>query len=184
MTPSPPGERRKRLGVLWSGNCTQSSNMSRPVWRKLGVATAAVTGLLTVFIALNPGGWRARILARVLRVENRPRIVSPPPTFQPRVPPGFNVSVFARGFEEPRWLAVAPDGDVFMADSAAGQVIVLADRQKTGRAESREVFASHLNLPFGIAFRDDYAYVANTNEVVRFRYDPETSRRLGNARNT
>ena len=42
-------------------------------------------------------------------------------------------------------------------------------------------FADRLNLPFGIAFHDDYVYVANTNEVVRFRYDPKTSKRLGDA---
>jgi glucose/arabinose dehydrogenase len=38
-----------------------------------------------------------------------------------------------------------------------------------------------LNLPFGIAFHDDYVYVADTNEVLRFRYDPRTSKRLGDA---
>ena len=36
-------------------------------------------------------------------------------------------------------------------------------------------------MPFGIAFHDGYVYVANTNEVVRFRYDPETSKRLSDA---
>ena len=36
-----------------------------------------------------------------------------------------------------------------------------------------------MTLPFGIAFHDDYVYVANTNEVLRFRYDPKTSKRLG-----
>ena len=48
-------------------------------------------------------------------------------------------------------------------------------------AESRDVFADRLNLPFGIAVHDDYVDVANTNEVVRFRYDPQTSERLSNA---
>ena len=32
-----------------------------------------------------------------------------------------------------------------------------------------------------IAFHDDYVYVADTNEVVRFRYDPKTSIRLSDA---
>ena len=45
--------------------------------------------------------------------------------------------------------------------------------------ESRDTFADHLTLPFGIAFHDEYVYVANTNEVLRFRYDPKTSKRLG-----
>lgn len=131
--------------------------------------------LLAACLAANVGGWRQRILARFLRVDNSPVVVPAPPNFQPRVPPGFMVSVFARGFEEPRWLAVAPNGDVFVADSGAGQVIVL------GKAESRAVFAEHLNLPFGIAFHENSVYVANTNEVVRFRYDPATSKRLGDA---
>ena len=37
-----------------------------------------------------------------------------------------------------------------------------------------------LNLPFGIAFNDDYAYIADSDEVLRFHYDPRTSRRLSN----
>jgi glucose/arabinose dehydrogenase len=117
----------------------------------------------------------------LLRVNNWPVVVSPPANFQPLVPPGFKVSVFARGFEQPRWLAVAPNGDVFVADSAAGKVIVLGDRHRWGKAEFRDVFADHLNLPFGIAFHNDYVYVADKNEVVRFHYDPKTSKRLGSA---
>jgi glucose/arabinose dehydrogenase len=91
------------------------------------------------------------------------------------------MSVFAGDFQQPRWLAVAPDGDVFVADSAAGQVIVLHDPQRLGRAASRAAFAGHLKLPFGIAFHGAYVYVAETNKVVRFRYDPATSQRLGDA---
>jgi glucose/arabinose dehydrogenase len=155
--------------------------MTGQLRRRLIVLAAASLAALALFFGLNPGGWRARILARLLRVNNSPVVVSPPANFQPQVRPGFKVSVFARGFDEPRWLAVAPNGDVFVADSAAGQVIVLSDRQRRGMAESRDVFADRLSLPFGIAFHDDYVYVANTNQVVRFRYDSKTSKRLGNA---
>jgi glucose/arabinose dehydrogenase len=108
-------------------------------------------------------------------------VVASPPNFKPQVPLGFHVSVFARGFVGPRWLAIAPNGDVFVADSAAGEVIVLRGLSSTGGAESRFVFADHLNLPFGIAFSNDLVYVADTNEVLRFRYDPSSSRRLGGA---
>jgi glucose/arabinose dehydrogenase len=142
------------------------------------VVTIAITFLAGILL-LNPGGWRALILARLLRVDNHPVIVPPPADFRPRVPPGFDVSVFATGFAEPRWLAVAPNGDLFLADSAAREVVVLHDSQRKGYAESRDIFADHLNLPFGIAFHDDYVYIANTNEVLRFRYDPKTSKRLG-----
>jgi glucose/arabinose dehydrogenase len=152
----------------------------RVLWqRSLRVMTGAAAALALLFFLSNPGGWRASILARLLRVDNYPVVVPPPPNFQPQVPPRFKVSVFAKGFTEPRWLAVSPSGDVFVADSAAGSVVVLHDPEGKGSAESREIFADHLSLPFGIAFHDEYVYVANTNEVLRFRYDPKTSKRLG-----
>jgi glucose/arabinose dehydrogenase len=135
-------------------------------WRRAFFGVAGISAMaVVVFLLLNVGGWRARILTRLLRVDFPPLVVSPPPTFQPSVPAEFKVSVFARGFDQPRWLAVAPDGDVFVADSAAGEVIVLREGSRRDIPVSREVFVDHLNLPFGIAFHDDYVYVANTNEV-------------------
>lgn len=98
----------------------------------------------------------------------------------PRVPAGFKVSIFAKGFSRPRWLAVAPNGDIFVADSGAGEVVVL-HQSPNGGSLARETFADHLTLPFGIAFHDDYVYVADTDAVLRFRYDAANSRRLGNA---
>ena len=144
----------------------------------IGLIAAAALALISL---LNIRGWRSRVLKRALRVDNWPTVVSPPANFHPTVPPGFQVSVFATGFTEPRWLAVAPNGDVFVADSAVGKMLILRDPQGKGIAESREIFADHLNLPFGIAFHDDSVYVAATNEVLRFRYDPKTSKRLGEA---
>ena len=144
----------------------------------LGLVAIAILALI---VQLNVGGWKTRIRARLFRTGNWPVVVSPPANFQPQVPPGFKVSVFAKGFTQPRWLAVAPNGDVFVADSAIGEVVVLQDPQSRGSVQSREICADRLNLPFGIAFHDDYVYVANTNEVVRFRYDPKTSQRLGEA---
>ena len=149
----------------------------RRLW--LSVLVAGLLGALGLL--LNAGGWRARILARLQRVDNDPIVVSPPANFQPRVPAGFKVSVFATDIQQPRWLAIAPNGDVFVADSAAGQVLVVGEGLSSGQPASHAVFADHLKLPFGIAFHDDYVYIANTNEVVRFLYDPKTSKRLGKA---
>jgi len=112
---------------------------------------------------------------------NGPSSAKPPDGFLPTVPPGFHVNVFARDFKYPRFLAVAPNGDVFLADLGAGQVVVLRDPQHSGGALQREIFAEKLNRPFGIAFHEDYVYVGNMNEVVRFRYDRKTSKRLGDA---
>lgn len=110
--------------------------------------------------------------------DNAPRKEAPPPGFLPTVPQGFRISVFASDFKVPRWLAVAPNGDIFVAESGENDVVVLHDPQNTGRAQQREVFATGTTRVFGIAFHDDYVYVGNMTELVRFRYDPKTSKRL------
>lgn len=149
-------------------------------WKTIAALLALAAAVPALFLAMNVGGWRARIVAVLGSVYNWPVVVPPPANFQPQVPTGFKASIFAGSFEQPRWLAVAPNGDVFVADSGAGQVIVLRSSFQAGLA-SREIFADHLNLPFGIAFHDDYVYTANTDQVVRFRFDPKTSRRLSDA---
>src|SRR6266404_8727098 len=112
---------------------------------------------------------------------NGPDNVGPPQGFLPTVPAGFKVNVFAAGFKRPRWLIVAPNHDIFLADTGAGEIIVMRDPQNTGGAQSRETFATGLSRPFGIAFHDDYVYVGAMKELVRFKYDPKTSKRLGEA---
>jgi glucose/arabinose dehydrogenase len=92
---------------------------------------------------------------------------------------GISFECICGRLNQPRWLTVAPNGDIFLAETGAGGIIVLRDPQHTGGAQEREVFASGNRRPFGIAFREDYVYVGNTNELVRYRYDPKTSKRLG-----
>jgi len=112
---------------------------------------------------------------------NAPSKVSPPEGFLPTVPAGFKINVFATGFKRPRWLIVAPNSDIFLADIGAGEIVVLRDPQNSGGAQTRERFASGLTRPFGIAFHDDYVYVGTMKQLVRFKYDPKTSKRLGDA---
>jgi glucose/arabinose dehydrogenase len=112
---------------------------------------------------------------------NGPDNEKPPQGFLPTVPSGFHVNIFAKDFVVPRYLTVAPNGDIFVADTGAGQVIILRDPQNSGGAQQREIFAEGLRQPFGIAFHGDYAYVGNTNALVRFRYDKQTSKRTGEA---
>jgi glucose/arabinose dehydrogenase len=68
-----------------------------------------------------------------------------------------------------------------LAETGANQIVVLRDPQHAGEAKEREVFATGARRVFGIAFEDEYVYVGNMNELVRFRYDPKTSKRLGDA---
>ena len=110
-----------------------------------------------------------------------PEAVKPPAGFMPTVPAGFHVNIFASGFKRPRLLAIAPNGDIFLAETGADQVVVLRDPQHSGSARQPEVFAANLVRPFGIAFHDDYVYIGNMTSVVRFHYDQKTSKRLGEA---
>lgn len=114
-------------------------------------------------------------------VANGPSVVPAPAGFLPKAPEGFHVSVFAKDVPGARWLAVAPNGDIFVAETDAGKVEVLHDPQHTGKAVSRTVFADHLRSPFGIAFHHGYVYVGDTNALLRFKYNPKTSERTGEA---
>jgi len=112
---------------------------------------------------------------------NGPGRIEAPAGFLPTVPKGFHVNVFAAKFQNPRLLTVAPNGDIFVADMGGNEVIILRDAQNSGGAQERLVFADGLRRPFGIAFHDDYVYIGNMTSVVRFKYDPKTSKRLGDA---
>jgi glucose/arabinose dehydrogenase len=106
--------------------------------------------------------------------RNAPVVVDRPAAAKLRVPPGFAVEPFASELYNPRLLRVAPNGDVFVAETGADQIRVLRAADGGSRPSDIEVFASGLDGPFGIAFfpaRDpQWLYVANHNAVVRFPY--------------
>jgi glucose/arabinose dehydrogenase len=99
------------------------------------------------------------------------KVVPMPAGAKLTVPKGFKVNVFTEGgFREPRWMALAPNGDVFLSDSRGNTVYVLRDKNKDGVAEERFTFSDKLSQPFGMAFHKDWFYVANTDSIVRFKY--------------
>ncbi len=99
------------------------------------------------------------------------KVIPQPANAKLSVPKGFKVNVFAEGgFTYPRWMALAQNGDVFVADSRANSIVVLRDTNKDGKADQRFVFSDKLAQPFGMAFHQGWFYVANTDSVVRFKY--------------
>jgi glucose/arabinose dehydrogenase len=111
---------------------------------------------------------------------NPPRIIPKPAEAKLNLPPGFAASTFAEGdFKQPRWMALAPNGDVFVADSVAGKIIVLRDKDKDGIAEQRFTFVEEMKQPFGMAFWQNYFYVGNTDAVLRFTYKPGQTKAEG-----
>jgi glucose/arabinose dehydrogenase len=111
-------------------------------------------------------------------VDNEPRLVERPAGAQLHVPTGFQVDLFydgrLGGDSSPREMALAPNGDVFVADSGGNRLYVLRDADGDGKAEGRFTFATSsqgLKQPFGLAFHEGFLYVGNTDSVVRFAYE-------------
>lgn len=96
-----------------------------------------------------------------------------------RLPPGFAFNAFADGLGEARWLTVAANGDVLLAESSEGRIVVLRDADGDGRAELRSVFVDGLRRPHGMAIRPDGLYVADTERVWRIPYRPGDTKARG-----
>src|SRR5690606_11700607 len=87
---------------------------------------------------------------------------------------GFSAYRIASGLRGPRVVRVAPNGDLFVADSRANRLLVYR-LDESGAVTEQSVFASGLNQPYGIAFypsdRPRWVYVANSGSIVRFPYE-------------
>jgi glucose/arabinose dehydrogenase len=112
---------------------------------------------------------------------------------------GLVVTRFADGLDHPRWLYVLPNGDVLVAETnapprpdnskgikaavmqllmkkagaatpSANRITLLRDANGDGIAEFRSTLLEGLYSPFGMALVGNYLYVADTDELVRFRY--------------
>jgi len=101
---------------------------------------------------------------------NPPKVVKRPANAQLAVPPGFRIDLWAEDFHDPRNMVLAPNGDVFVADSADGKIVILRDTNGDSVPDGRWTFADELNRPFGLAFRGNHLFVGNTDAVVRFDY--------------
>jgi glucose/arabinose dehydrogenase len=107
-------------------------------------------------------------------------IVSPPAGARLNLPAGFEIRTFASGgFENPRFMAQAPNGDIFVADTGGSKIVILRDANGDGVPEQSFVFADGLNEPFGLAFRDGYIYIGNTDAIIRYPYKPGQTRVTG-----
>lgn len=103
---------------------------------------------------------------------NPPHVVKRPSNAKLTVPPGFHIAVWAEGFEDPRNMIQAPNGDVLLADMGGMEVDVLRDTNDDGTPDKRSVFYDGVYRPFGLALHGDALYVGTENAVVRFDYTP------------
>jgi glucose/arabinose dehydrogenase len=130
-------------------------------------------------------------------VDNGPTVVPRPEGAWPTAPAGFKVELYAGGdarapmqraenkrethaatsgtFVMPRIIRTAPNGDLFVADSQAGSILILRGITPDGKTASISTYATGLDHPFGIAFypagRDPkWIYVGNATTIARFAY--------------
>ncbi len=84
------------------------------------------------------------------------------------LPPGFGIAVFSQGLDDPRMLAIGPDGILYVAERGANRIIRLPDRNANGLADGIEAVATGLQAPSSLAFyRDGSLYVGETTRVIR-----------------
>jgi glucose/arabinose dehydrogenase len=103
-------------------------------------------------------------------VDNSSETVPRPAAATLSVPPGFRAELFAEGLRQPRYIAVAPNGDVFVALSSEGSIALLRDANHDGRADQSAIYADGFARPHGMLFHAGYLYVADTAGVWRIAY--------------
>ncbi|WP_085608845.1 MULTISPECIES: sorbosone dehydrogenase family protein [unclassified Pseudomonas] len=120
---------------------------------------------------------------------------------KPTAAAGTQVAAFAENLDHPRWLYVLPNGDVLVAETNAppkpddskgirgwvmkkvmgragagvpspNRITLLRDADHDGMAETRTVFLQNLNSPFGMTLVGNDLYVADTDRLLRFNYEP------------
>lgn len=102
------------------------------------------------------------------------KVIGWPEGKTPTAPKGFVVTKFAGDLVNPRWTYIAPNNDVFVVESGTrtskNQITVFRDADKDGKFETRNIFISNLNKPFGMLVLKDYFYIANTDGLYRYPY--------------
>ncbi len=133
-------------------------------------------------------------------VVNHPRTIGWPEGRTPVAPRGYQVVKFAGGLDYPRQALLLPNGDVLVSEArtkpkldaepdvargqalskttgfSANRITLLRDRDGDGVAEQRFVLREGLNQPFGMQYAGGRLYVANTDSVVSFPYQPGQTR--------
>lgn len=85
-----------------------------------------------------------------------------------KLPPGFQISIFAENVPNARSLAQGEKGTIFVGSRTTGNVYALRDQDQDGKADKVYIIASKLWMPNGVAFRKGSLYVAEINRILRF----------------
>ncbi len=97
---------------------------------------------------------------------------TPSPTFTStlrhlRLPPGFQVSVYASGLHAPRFITMGPNGVLLVADRASGSIIAFPPGTSPLHAAAPIMVATHLDSPTSLVMHDGYLYVGEGSSIAR-----------------
>lgn len=123
-------------------------------------------------------------------VHNDSKVIGWPEDKTPIAPAGFTVTKFADGLDNPRWLYVAPNGDIFAAlantisdgftktpgikkphAKSSNTILLFRDKDGDGVPEIQKVFLTGLNRPLGMLVLNNKFYVANTDGLWIYPYE-------------
>ena len=93
-----------------------------------------------------------------------------------RLPPGFQIAIYAEGVTNARGMSLSPDGTVYVGSRDEGNVYALQDLDGDGSADTLFTLATGLNMPAGVAWHEGDLYVSAVNRIVKL---PRIAERLG-----
>ncbi|UST76008.1 MULTISPECIES: sorbosone dehydrogenase family protein [Pseudomonas] len=166
-----------------------------------GLAACGETSSLQVSDGTGPSPKLPEPNKTLIPTVNIAPAVGWPDGAKPTAAAGTQVAAFAEGLDHPRWLYVLPNGDVLVAETNAppkpddskgirgwvmkkvmgkagagvpspNRITLLRDADHDGVAETRTVFLQNLNSPFGMTLVGNDLYVADTDRLLRFNYEP------------
>ncbi len=83
-----------------------------------------------------------------------------------KLPPGFEISVFAENVKDARSMALGANGTLFVSTRSAGNVYAI---KHDGRKATQVItLARGLNMPNGVAVKDGALYVAEVDKIWRY----------------
>ncbi len=85
-----------------------------------------------------------------------------------KLPPGFDIEIYAHNIPNARSMALSPNGTLFVGTRKAGSVYAVLDNNKDFHVDAVVTLAKNLNMPNGVAFRNGALYVAEVSRVLRY----------------
>ncbi len=139
-------------------------------WTVAGVVTAMLLTAAAGF-AQQGDGTDVSVIANTWKPAKVPADDARIASLQ--VAPGFAVNVFARNLGNTRILAAAPNGDVYVTRREEGQILLLRDADRDGRADGPPISVGFRSGAHGIAIHGKHFYLVTVKEVFISEIQPD-----------